>query len=84
MQNLHWIQPIKVKSATGEDFIALIHQVEIPKANTNFNPYERGSFRQYMEAPIDDDFSISDALSGHNFNAKDEYFPIKYYPHMTI
>ena len=59
------IQPIMVKSATGEDFIALIHQVEIQgKIPTSIHMKGEASANTW-KAPIDNDFSISDALSGH-------------------
>ena len=62
------IQPIMVKSATGQDFIALIQQVVIQgKIPTSIHMKGIASANTW-KAPIDDDFSISDALSGHKLN----------------
>jgi len=63
------IQPIMVKSATGEDFIALIHQVVIQgKIPTSLHMKGEASANTW-KAPIDNDFSISDALSGHKLKS---------------
>ena len=63
------IQPIMVKSATGEDFIALIQQVVIQgKIPTSIHMKGIASANTW-KAPIDDDFSISDALSGHKLKS---------------